>query len=128
MMESQSNTVYRKKGSLLLPILAAACHLLLPLTYILIVWFTYDIMFPALMSGRSSLPEWFSTGLELFQYGLMMMIPLQILAGIALGIVYLFTKPKRPIGYVLSISSIVHPIFWIGLIDILFSIGVIRFM
>ena len=128
MMEQQSNTAAQKKGSLLLPILAMACHLLLPLTFILTIWLIYDILDPALLRAGPSLPVWASTGLELLQYGLSMLLPLQILAGIVLGIVYLFTKHKRPLGYVLSIGSIVHPFFWIGLISILFSTGVIRFM
>ena len=36
-MELQSNTATQKKGSLLLPILAMACHLLLPVTFMLIL-------------------------------------------------------------------------------------------
>ncbi len=130
-MEQQSNTATQKKGSLLLPILAMACHLLLPVTFMLILMINLMInesLYAALGLGSSALSAWLQTLLSVLQYGLSMLVPLQILAGIVLGAVYLFTKRKRPIGYVLSIGSIVHPFFWIGLISILFSTGVLRLM
>ena len=74
-MEQQSNTATQKKGSLLLPILAMACHLLLPVTFMLILMINLMInesLYAALGLGSSALSAWLQTLLIVLQYGLSM--------------------------------------------------------